>query len=215
MPAGWLASSIALAKLVDLVVTTPDWIMRMNSRKATAVKRRMVQRFRQIDLTLRQRSERDPRLAGMGTTLTVACSLGSHLFIGNIGDSRAYLQRGDDLLQLTRDDTLAQAMIEAGIGGAEEAVVHGMRRVLTAALGSTVKPTDPQVHQLYLKHGDQLLLCTDGLTESVDSETISSILRSSDSADSACRALVDAAMEAGSNDDVTVVLARYRFPRVS
>src|SRR5262245_32833648 len=123
MPAGELASSMALRKLVELVVTTPDWILRMNERKAAVVKRRMIQRFRRIDAALREQGERDPRLSGMGTTLTAACTLGNDLFISHIGDSRAYLLRGEELRQLTRDHTLAQAMIEAGVGAAEDAVV--------------------------------------------------------------------------------------------
>ena len=213
MPAGWLASSLALRKLIDLVVKTPDWIMRMNRRKAAVVKRRMTQRFRQIDLALRARGEGDPRLAGMGSTLTAACSLGADLFVGHIGDSRAYLLRGGDLRQLTHDHTLAQAMIDAGAARADDAVVHPMRRVLMAALGSTGQPSDPEVQRLYLRNEDQLLLCTDGLTEYVDSEGITSILRNASSADEACRALIEAALTGGGNDNVTVVLARYRFPQ--
>src|SRR5215831_2743723 len=110
MPAGGLASILALRKLIDLIVTTPDWIMRMNPRKAAIVKKRLIDRFRQIDTALRERGERDPRLAGMGTTLTVAMSFSDELFVANLGDSRAYLLRGDKLTQLTRDHTLAQAM---------------------------------------------------------------------------------------------------------
>jgi protein phosphatase len=211
MPAGELASSLALRKLVDLVVKTPDWIMRMNRRKAAVVRRRMTQRFRQVDIALRERGDRDPRLAGMGTTMTVACSLGADLFLAHVGDSRAYLYRGDELNQLTKDHTLAQAMIEAGAGAADDDTVRGMRHVLTAALGSTARPSDPDVQRLYLRHGDQLLLCTDGLTECVDNETIRSILGSATSAADACRDLMDAALRGGGTDNVTVVLARYGF----
>lgn len=215
MPAGRVASSMALRELVDLVIKTPDWIMRMNRRKAAVVKRRMRERFRQVDVALRERSEKDPRLSGMGTTLTVACSLGADLFLAHIGDSRAYVLRGNKLYQLTRDHTLAQAMIDAGIGEAENAIVRGMRRVLTAALGSTVRPYDPDVQRFHLMRGDQVLLCTDGLTESVDAETISSILRNANSADEACHALIEAALMAGGIDNVTVVLACYRFPQTA
>lgn len=214
IPAGELASSIALHKLVDLVVNTPDWIMRMNRRKAAAVKRRLSERFSQIDSALKQRVERDPRLAGMSTTLTVACSLGADLFIAHIGDSRGYLMRGGLLHQLTSDHTMAQAMIDAGVAGAGDAVVRGMRRVLTAALGSAL-PSDPEVQRLHLRHGDQVMLCTDGLTESVESETMASILRTATSSDEACAALIDAAMKGGGTDNITVVLARYRFPQPS
>jgi len=215
LPAGGLASSMALAKLVDLVVKTPDWIMRMNRRKAAVIKRRMIQRFHQIDVALRERGERDPRLAGMGSTLTAAVSLGADLFLAHLGDSRAYLLRGGDLHQLTRDHTLAQAMIDAGVAQPDDPAVKGMRRVLTAAVGSTAQPTEPEVQRLSLRHGDQLLLCTDGLTESVDSETIRSILSKAKSADEACRSLIDAALKAGGADNVTVVLARYRFPKTT
>jgi protein phosphatase len=212
MPAGDLASALAVRKLVELVIKTPDWIMKMNRRKAAVVKRRMTERFRQVDEALRQRAEKNPRLEGMSTTLTVACSLCADLFLGHIGNSRAYLLRGRVLHQLTRDHTLAQAMIDAGIGEAKNVIVRGMRRVLTASLGTARPQVDPQVQHLKLCHGDQLLLCTSGLTESVDTETIRTILRSASSAEEACRALIENALSDG-GDNVTVVLARYRFPQ--
>jgi len=214
MPADEMASAMAVSKLVELVVNTPDWIMKINRRKAAVVKRRMIERFRQVDEALRQHTEKEPRLLGMSTTLTVACSLGADLFLGHIGDSRAYLLRGDELHQLTRDHTLEQALIDAGIGEAENAIVRSMRRVLTAALGTSGLQFDPEVQHLQLCPGDQLLLCTDGLTESVDAATTASILRAASSADEACRALIEAALSGG-GDDVTVVLARYRFPQAA
>src|SRR5215510_13479923 len=73
--------------------------------------KRLIDRFHQIDTALRERGERDPSLSGMGTTLTVAMSFSDELFVANLGDSRAYLLRGSDFRQLTRDHTLAQAMI--------------------------------------------------------------------------------------------------------
>jgi len=215
MPAGGLASSLALLKLIDLVVKTPDWIMRMNRRKTAIVKKRMIDRFRQIDASLRERGQRDPRLAGMGTTLTVALSIGDELFIGHLGDSRAYLLRGNELRQLTRDHTLAQAMIEAGVATEDDETVQKMRRVLTAAVGSTVQPTDPDVQRIKLQHEDQLLLATDGLTENLDSQAIGQILSSSNSSDEACGVLIDEALASESTDNITVVLARYRFPQSS
>ena len=84
----------------------------------------------------------------MGTTLTVAVSLGRALLIGHVGDSRAYMLRGKRLHQLTRDDTLAQDLIDAGIADPEDTATRAMRHVLTAAIGSTGKPIDPQVQRL-------------------------------------------------------------------
>jgi protein phosphatase len=213
MPAGQLASKMALSKLVELVAKTPDWIMKMNRGKAGEVQRRMARRFRHIDTSLRKHGMKDPALAGMGTTMTLALTLGSDLFVGHIGDSRAYLLRGGVLHQLTRDHTLARAMIDAGIASEEDETVRGLRRVLTAALGSTAQPTNAEVQHLSLCNGDLLLLCTDGLTECVDVRNIRSILTSSESMDEVCGLLIEAALRSGGTDNVTAVLARYRFPK--
>jgi protein phosphatase len=215
LPFGEKASAMALCKLVELVVDTPDWVMRMSRQKAAVVKRRMTERFNLIDETLRTYAEKDEKLIGMSTTLTAACSLGVDLFIGHIGDSRAYLLRGNGLHQLTRDFTLGQALIDSGIGEAENTIVHGMRRVLTAALGMSELQGVPQVQHLQVQPGDQFLLCTDGLTEHVDASTIAAILKSTNSAEEACRELIRAALSADGKDNVTVVLARYGFPQAA
>jgi serine/threonine protein phosphatase PrpC len=213
MAAGEVASSSAVCKLIELVVNTPDWIMILSqSEDAMIVTQRMTQRFRQIDDDLREQARRDPALVGMGTTMTAAVSLGADLVIGSIGDSRAYLLRGTQLHQLTRDHTMAQAIVDAGIAKPHDAVTKAMRHVLTAALGSQGEKSDPDVHRLHLRPADQLLLCTDGLTEMVEDQVIASTLRDAASADEACSGLIDLALAGGGKDNVTVVLARYQFP---
>jgi PPM family protein phosphatase len=214
--AGEIASSTALLRLLELVADTPDWIMRINQREnAATVMRRMTHRFRQIDDELRERGESNPSFYGMGTTLTVAATLGADLFLGHIGDSRAYLLRSGKLHQLTKDDTLAQALIDAGIAGANDTVTRAMKHVLTAALGTTGEPSDPQVQRLHLSDGDQLLLCTDGLTEMVSDNDIAAELAAANSSQAACQALINLALAGGGKDNITVVLARYCFPQVS
>jgi PPM family protein phosphatase len=212
MAAGEIASSAALLRLLELVVQTPDWIMRMNPREnAAIVMRRMTHRFRQIDDDLREQGESSKSLYGMGTTLTVTVSLGTDLFLSHIGDSRAYLLRGGKFHQLTKDHTLAQALVEAGIAAADDTSTRAMRHVLTAALGSTGERTDPQVQRLHLSDGDQLLLCTDGLTEMVTDNHIAALLTDANSSQAACQGLIDLALAGGGKDNITVVLARYRF----
>ena len=214
--AGEIASSVALMTLMNLVVQTPDWILRLKEREnAAIVMRRMTTRFRQIDDEMREMGESNRALRGMGTTLTASLSLGTDLFLSHLGDSRAYLLRNEKLHQLTKDHTLAQAFIEAGIVAPDDTATGAMRNVLTAALGSTGVPTDPQVLRLHLNEGDQLLLCTDGLTEMVTDEVIASVLAVADSSAAACQTLIDLALDEGGKDNVTVVLARYHFPRVS
>jgi PPM family protein phosphatase len=213
MAGGEIASRTALCRLVELVVRTPDWIMNLSrDDDAMIVQQRMTERFRQVDDTLREQAQNDRSLAGMGTTLTVAVSLGCDALIGHIGDSRAYLLRGSKLHQLTRDHTLAQALIDAGIANPEDTATRAMRHVLTAALGSTGEPVNPQVQRLRITGDDQILLCTDGLTEMLKEEVIGSVLRKANTAREACYTLIDLALNAGGSDNVTVVLARYRFP---
>jgi serine/threonine protein phosphatase PrpC len=213
MAAGDVASRTALCKLVELVVNTPDWFMKVDRGEDIAkVMSRMTQRFRHIDDELRERAQNNRTLLGMGTTLTVAVSLASNLLIGHIGDSRAYMLRNKRLHQLTRDDTLAQALIDSGIADPEDTATRAMRHVLTAAIGSTGEPVNPQVQRLHLSHDDQILLCTDGLTGMVKDDVIASTLREARSSSEACQTLIELALSAGGSDNVTIVLARYRFP---
>ena len=210
--AGEVASSTALLRLLDLVAQTPDWIMRMDQpENAETVMRRLTRRFRQIDEELRDQGEANLSFHGMGTTLTVAATLGADLFLGHIGDSRAYLMRGEKLHQLTKDHTLAQALIDAGIATAKDTVTRAMKHVLTAALGTTGEPSDPEVQRLHLSDGDQLLLCTDGLTEMVSDNDIAAVLADANSSAAACQGLINLALAGGGRDNITVVLARYRF----
>jgi PPM family protein phosphatase len=213
MAAGDVASRTALCNLVEMVVNTPDWFLQVNKREdMETVMRRMTKRFRSIDDELRELSQTHKSLVGMGTTLTMAVSLSSNLLIVHIGDSRAYMLRNKKLHQLTRDDTLAQALIDSGIADPEDTATRAMRHVLTAALGSTGEPVDPQVQRLHLSHDDQILLCTDGLTGLVKDEVITATLLEAATAGEACQTLVDLALSAGGTDNVTVVLAHYEFP---
>jgi protein phosphatase len=210
MAAGEVASRMAICKLVELVIDTSDWTLALRQNKdVKTIFQRMTQRFYEIDRTLRDEAKSDPELYGMGTTLTVAGTLGNDLVLGHVGDSRAYLLRGNTFRQLTRDHTLAQALIDAGVANSDDPAPRSMRHVLTAAIGSLDERTEPQVQRFRLVSGDQLLLCTDGLTEMVDDNLIAGVLREAGSAELACTDLVELALAAGGSDNITVVLARF------
>jgi len=210
MAGGEVASSMALAKLIELVVNTPDWILALKKeRDLERVLQRMTRRFLEVDSILKKQADKHPKLRGMGTTLTVVGTLGSDLVIGHIGDSRAYLYRDGNLKQLTNDHTLAQVLIDSGVAAPNDPATRSMRHVLTAALGSMDERVEPQVYRMHLKRGDQILLCTDGLTEMLDDNTIASVLEESDTAEKTCQTLIDLALAAGGTDNVTVVLARF------
>jgi len=211
MAAGEVASNLALAGLIELVLDTSDWTLALKRNKdANTVMHRMRHRFLKIDEMLRQAADNDSALRGMGTTLTVAGILENSLFVGHVGDSRAYLFREDKLLQLTVDHTLAQALIDAGVANHNDPATRSMRHVLTAAIGSLGESIQPQVQRFNVQAGDQILLCTDGLTEMVDEATITSVVREASSAQTGCQTLIDLALGAGGVDNVTVVLARLR-----
>jgi protein phosphatase len=209
MAGGEVASRTALTKIVNLVIGTPDWILGFeDNAKVEAIMARTAERFLKVDETLKSQADHDASLSGMGTTLTTAATLNNDMVIGHIGDSRAYLFRNNALTQLTRDHTVAQELIDAGIDRADPAT-QSMRHVLTAALGSLGSRIQPQVQRIRLQDHDQILLCTDGLTEMVDDKTIASLLRNTSTAAKACEDLTTVALAAGGSDNITVVLARF------
>jgi PPM family protein phosphatase len=213
LAAGEVASRLAITTLVNLVLNTPDWIMRPGEEETERVLERMVTRYREIDATLSAQAAVNPALAGMGTTMTAACSLGPTLMLAHVGDSRIYLRHGDEIYRLTRDQTRAQALADLGLIRPEQVATHSLRHTLTQALGGGVGGSELniEVGRLTLTDGDQVLLCTDGLTEMVDDDAIAGILRGGGAAQGVCQTLVDMALENGGRDNVTVVLARYHF----
>src|SRR5262249_46018734 len=155
---------------------------------------------------LAQQGESNPALRGMGTTLTLTCTLGLDLVLCHIGDSRAYRFRQGVLQQLTRDMTAAQEMVEAGLLTRAAAAPNRLRHFLTQYLGAWGKGI-ADVQHLVLEDGDQVLLCTDGLTEMVKDTVIADTLDAHASPQEACQSLVDLALQGGGKDNVTVVLA--------
>jgi protein phosphatase len=211
--AGEKASQVAITSLVNLLLHSPEWIMRGGPRQIEEMMRRFAERFGQINNILSECAQQDPRLAGMGTTMTLAASLGPDLVLVHIGDSRAYLLRDGELHRLTRDHTMAQALVDMGVLRPEEAETHSRRHVLTRALSASGAWAEPDVEWVPLQDGDQVLLCTDGLTGMVEDAAIGEVLRSAATADEACRELVDRALANGGLDNVTVVLGRYGIPQ--
>jgi protein phosphatase len=221
-PAGEMASSQAIHILINLVLYTPDWVLRLDDESlADEVLRRAAERYRQVNRALTEQAAVAPQLRGFGTTMTLAASVGADLFVAHLGDSRAYLFRRGTLYRLTRDHTMAQRLADAGIISQEKAATHRLRHVLTAYLGDNAEDVQPDVQRVRLDDGDCLLLCTDGMTDLVRDEDVSACLAGKvereeyreESSAQVCQRLVDRALDAGGKDNVTVIVARYRFPR--
>jgi protein phosphatase len=203
---GELASSLALKTAWEWGSLATSWVMRMNPREAEEVQRRARVFINSIHRAIKRRAETDPELSGMGTTLTLAYTMGLDAVIIHVGDSRAYLLRGGGIQRLTHDHTLAQELADMGVPK-EEAVAF--RHVLTNSLGAKADDVTTEAHVLRLADGDRLLLCSDGLSDLVtDLEMVQTAVRWPHPQD-ACHALVDQALDRGGKDNVTVVMAHY------
>jgi PPM family protein phosphatase len=158
-----------------------------------------------------EKAASNPDYSGMATTLTVALLHQDQLSIAHVGDSRAYLLRdGEPLRQLTDDHTVVAQLVRQRRLSPEEAEVHPFRSVLVTAVGLEPEPQVDLLRPIDLRPGDQVLLCSDGLTEPVSDDTIADLVAANDDGDAACRALIDAANQAGGPDNITVVLLRVR-----
>jgi PPM family protein phosphatase len=153
---------------------------------------------------LRRLTAEDPNLEGMGTTLTGLLFAGSRIGVVHVGDSRAYLLRGGELAQITHDDTFVQALIDEGRLTKEEAHSHPQRSLILRALNGTDVEPDLSIREARI--GDRYLLCSDGLSDVVSTETIFETLQLPDPQQSADR-LVELALRGGGPDNVTCVVA--------
>jgi protein phosphatase len=147
----------------------------------------------------------------MGTTATVAGVLGLRLILAQVGDSRAYLLRDGQVVQLTRDQSLVQQMVDAGAMTPEEAEASSHGNVILQALGVEAE-VDVAMSAEELRAGDAVLLCSDGLYRVVRPEELPAIVGDASDPARTCEELIALANERGAPDNVTVVLARVELP---
>jgi protein phosphatase len=146
-----------------------------------------------------------PELEGTSTTVTAGLFDGTQLALVHVGDSRAYLLRDAELSQLTKDHTFVQGLVDEGRITEDEARVHPHRHLILRAVDGVHEP-EPDVLTLPLQAGDRLLFCSDGCSGALADDELAALL-GADSVEEAAPALVHAALEAGSSDNVTVILA--------
>jgi PPM family protein phosphatase len=208
---GEQASRMAITGLIKLALARPDWIFRLDTAVAADVRQRSKKRVQDLHTLLLNQGEQDPDLHGMGTTLTIVRNMGRQLHIVHVGDSRAYLLRNGRLHHLTRDHTYVQMLIDSGQLTKEEAVDFRGRHILVNALGGFNEDVEVDLDQIALCSGDRILMCSDGLTDMVDDNTIRQVLVERHESQDACQRLIDLALERGGKDNVTVVVATYTF----
>jgi PPM family protein phosphatase len=160
------------------------------------------------NLAIHLRSQEDSRCAGMGATFTGAAVKGDILDLVQVGDSRGYIIRKEQIRLATKDQSLVQQLVDVGQISEAEAETHMFRNVILQALGAQNDVT-PVTGKIRLRRGDILLLCSDGLSGKLRSEDIQNILASNPDLNAACDELIAEANNRGGEDNITVVLARF------
>jgi PPM family protein phosphatase len=196
---GEVASELAVMTLRDELA---------QGANAKAINLRLKEAVENTNLRIWEHARQHPELRGMGTTLTAAIISNGLAYIAQVGDSRAYLLRGKNITQITKDQSLVQRWLDAGMLGVEEAQIHPYRNVLTQSLG-----IDPAVKvaltEFPLCRNDYLLLCSDGLSNKISPQEMRQALWESNSISETCRKLIDEANRRGGEDNITVIVARF------
>jgi protein phosphatase len=206
---GQEASAMAVRTVESFVLHAIKWFLHREGQEQNTLTTELRQALERADRDIVERAEAEPRLSGMGTTLTVGYSVGTDLFLAHAGDSRAYLLRDGKLERLTSDHTLVQLLVEQGAVAPEDAREHPQRHVITNVVGGPNPGVQVEIERRTLVDGDCVLFCTDGLTEEVSDPEIARMLGQSSDPDQSVRRLIDAALASGAQDNVTVVLAKY------
>jgi serine/threonine protein phosphatase PrpC len=160
----------------------------------------------QCHAELVQRGEDDPQYSGMASTLTLYLGVWPRAYLLQVGDSRCYLLRDGELTQITRDQTMAQELIDLGVITRADASGTRLAHTLSSSIGG--RQTAPVVTRLDVTWGNVALLCSDGLTNHVSDERIRERLRSMTSAKQACEDLLQDALAGGGSDNITLIVAR-------
>lgn len=204
-PGGDVASKVAVETTAAHLAASAESNGRHTNGHTEGLRRAVLQ----ANDALHAEGDARPEYKGMGTTLIVLHIAGfpqTQATLAHVGDSRAYLHRAGALTQLTRDHSWVEDQIRAGLLSTDEAAAHPLRHTLTRALGIG-RGVEPDILTLHLQTGDQILLCTDGLTKMLsDGEILESLVGYGEDAQAACDDLICRANERGGQDNVTVLL---------
>jgi len=193
---GDVASSLAVGELAPLDSESPGPDAMNRLRDAIL----------EAHQELLSRVDSEPELTGMGTTVTALLRTGGRLALAHIGDSRAYLLRESELVQITKDHTFVQTLVDDGRLTLEEAEHHPQRSVLMRVLSDVVDDVEPDLSIREARLGDRYLLCSDGLSGVVSFDTLQDTLAAGGDPDSTCETLVALALRAGAPDNVTCIV---------
>ncbi|MGF1469005.1 MAG: Stp1/IreP family PP2C-type Ser/Thr phosphatase, partial [Sandaracinaceae bacterium] len=203
---GAAAGEVASQMAVDTIHEVMGARMSVPDRDAFA--RCLVHAVEEAGHRIFSAAKMDRTRRGMGTTATLAGLVDHVLFVGQVGDSRAYVLRGDAFVQITKDQSLVNQLIEAGQLTEEEAEAFEHSNIILQALGTTEEVT-VDLTFLELRRGDRLLLCSDGLSGLVHADAMQQVVSSTEDLAVAADQLIDMANKAGGHDNITVILVDF------
>jgi serine/threonine protein phosphatase PrpC len=207
-PGGREASELALRAVASYVTHTMRFYYHHDPAQEAEFLRDLKASVIHSHETIRAASDEAEDFEGMATTLTMVAALWPRAYLIQVGDSRCYLLRDGKLTQMSKDQTIAQAMIDAGVLEASTAERSPFKHILSGAVGG--HEAKPIVTVSDHQWDDVMLLCTDGLTKHVTDEEIRQHMLENESSEVICRKLVDLTLERGASDNVTVVVGRLR-----
>lgn len=208
---GYNAGEVASGMLTSFVCAELGrWLQEASAQATDAeVRRAMEICVDNANRAIHQAAHANPNYAGMGTTLVLSVFREGRLLVGHVGDSRAYRLRGGKLSQITKDHSLLQEQIDAGLLTPAQALFSANKNLVTRAVG--VEDTVAlEVHVHDVQGGDLVLMCSDGLSDMLDDATLEQLLQQHDELPRLGAALIDAANQAGGRDNIAVILARVQ-----
>ena len=155
---------------------------------------------------LRIKAQEQTELEGMGTTLVAATIFDKEMYVANVGDSRLYVI-GKEIKQVTEDHSLVEAMVKTGELNRNEARVHPNKNIITRAIGAN-ETVEPDFFEVNLEEGDTVLMCSDGLTNMLEDETIERIIRENENPEEAAETLVKFANKNGGKDNIAIIIIK-------
>jgi len=202
---GAVASRLALEHVTQYVTQSVQCYHGADAREASFID--VLERAAmQTHAEVLRHAALDPDLQGMATTLTVWIGVWPWVYVLQVGDSRYYVYRAGELLRITRDQTMAQELVDLGVLTRTDAFNSRLANVLSSAIGGT--QTAPVVTRLQSDWRNVHLLCTDGLTKHVSDERIQQRLATLTSAKQACEDLLQEALDGGGSDNITIIVGR-------
>ena len=207
-PDGQAASGTAVRSIAHYVTHLTDLYRRLDPEKEGAFLTELEESVHKTHDILRVESEKEYGGKGGATTLTMVAALWPRAYLVQVGDSRCYRMRDGRLELMSKDQTVAQALVDSGAISQTEARRSPLSGVLSSALGGS--EATPQTRTVEILWGDVMLLCTDGLTKHVTDAEIEAELFQIRSSEESCRKLVQLALERGGTDNVTVVISRLK-----